>query len=246
MKSNRLLPFLGLVLLLLGHASAQAQVVRYRDADSPRLWTTTEVDTIVQEMNRRYKRAGVAFQVRIKNTITRPDTLIHEYILSGTPTPAAKAARHQQLQELVGKPLPAFALPDLQGQTVSTNRLLGKPVVVNLWFTTCGPCVAEMPALNRIRREKAASEIVFLALTFDKKEKVQVFLQKRAFAFRHVAGAQRYCDQFTAGYPITLFVDRTGVVRSVLGSLPATYDPVTHKALGVDDREFYAALKQIE
>lgn len=250
MKSNRFLSFLSFVVLLLVSAQAQGQVVRYRDAASTNfrhiLNTAAEMDTIVQKMNRQYKSAGVEFHARITKTITRPDTILHEFILSGSPTQGAQAARQQQLNLLVGKPLPAFSLPDLQGQLVSTESLRGKPVVVNLWFTACAPCIEEMPVLNRIRQEKAASEVVFLALTFDDKKKVQAFLKKRPFTFRHIAGAEAYCEQFTNGYPITLFVDKTGIVQSVLGAVPIKYDPVTKKPIGADDKEFYAALKQIE
>ncbi|WP_143436782.1 TlpA family protein disulfide reductase [Hymenobacter crusticola] len=232
--------------LLLLSAPARSQVVRYRNNDSPKLWTAIEVDTFVQQMNRRGRSAGYEFRARINKTITRADTVIHEYNLHGTPTRAAELAHQQQLQAWVGKPLPAFSLPDLQGQRVSTQSLRGKPVVVNLWFTTCGPCIAEMPELNRIHREYATTDVVFLALTFDKKEKVQAFLKKRPYAFRHIAGATTYCDQFTSGYPTTLFVDRTGIIRRVLGAIPIRYDAVTNKPTGADDQAFYAALKQIQ
>ncbi|WP_375437694.1 TlpA family protein disulfide reductase [uncultured Hymenobacter sp.] len=246
MKSNRLFPLLSFVVLWLLSGPARGQVVRYKEARSPKLWTAAEVDTFAQVMNRRGKSAGYEFHPRITKTIRRSDTLIHEYILSGTPTRAALAANQQQLQALVGKPLPAFSLPDLQGQLVSTKSLRGKPVVVNLWFTACAPCIAEMPVLNRIRKEKASSEVIFLAVTFDKQEKVQAFLKRQPFAFRQIAGAKQYCEQFTTGYPTSLFVDRRGIVRSVLGSIPVKYDPVTSQLLSVDDKDYYAALKQIK
>lgn len=245
MKLHRLFPFLRFAALLLT-LPAHGQVVRYRDQDSPRLWTRREVDSLAQLMNIRGKSAGFEFHARIKNTITRPDTIIHDYILSGTPTREAMSAHEQQLQALVGKPLPAFALPDLQGNPVSSQNLVGKPVVLNLWFTSCGPCLEEMPYLNQIRSKKAGTDVVFLAVTFDSKEKVQAFLQKRPFTFRHVVGAKQYCDQFATGFPTTMFVDRSGIIQSVLGTLPVKYDPATHQAVGADFTEFYAALQLIE
>jgi thiol-disulfide isomerase/thioredoxin len=245
MKLLRLFPCLSFAALLL-NVPAQGQVVRYRDQDSPRLWTRREVDSLAQLMNIRGKSAGFEFHARIKQTITRPDTIIHEYILSGTPTREAVAAHEQQLHALVGQPLPAFTLADLQGNQVSSQSLVGRPVVVNLWFTSCGPCLEEMPYLNQIRSQKARTDVVFLAVTFDSKEKVQAFLKKRPFTFRHLVGAKQYCDQFTSGYPTTMFVDRSGIIQSVLGTLPVKYDPTTHQALGADTKEFYAALQLIE
>lgn len=239
---------LGLLALLLGGVPAHGQVVRYRSVDgsSPKLWTAAEVDTFRQVMNRRGRPAGLAFDVVIRQTITRADTVIHEYSLFGTHTPAALLARQQSLDGFIGQPLPAFALPDVQGKLVDSHRLLGQPLVLNLWFTTCGPCIAEMPTLNRIQREKAATGIVFLALTFESSEKVRAFLHKQPFTYRQVAGAKQYCAQFATGYPVTLFVGRDGRIKKVLGGIPVADDPATQQQGRVDDSAFYAALKQIE
>jgi cytochrome c biogenesis protein CcmG/thiol:disulfide interchange protein DsbE len=246
MKPTLLFPFLGLLALLLGGTPAQGQVVRYRSAGSPKLWTAAEVDTFRQVMNRRVRAAGLAFDVVLGQTLTRPDTVIHEYTLVGNHTPAALQARQQGLDGLIGQPLPAFALPDLQGKLVDSRRLLGKPVVLNLWFTTCGPCIAEMPTLNRIQREKASTGIVFLALTFERAPQVRAFLQKQSFTYRQVAGAQQFCAQFVTGYPVTFFVGRDGRIKKVLGGLAGEGDPATPTRRSIDDKAFYAALKQIE
>jgi cytochrome c biogenesis protein CcmG/thiol:disulfide interchange protein DsbE len=246
MKPKRLAPFLSLLALLLGGTQAQGQVVRYRNAGSPKLWTAAEVDTFRHVMNRRVRAAGLAFDVVIDQTLTRPDTVIHEYRLVGSRMPAAWQARQQGLDGFIGQLLPAFALPDLQGKLVDSHCLLGKPVVLNMWFTTCGPCIAEMPTLNRIQREKASTEIVFLALTFERAQQVRAFLQKHSFTYRQVAGAQPYCAQFVTGYPVTFFVGRDGRIKKVLGGLAGDVDPATPTQPSIDAKAFYAALKQIE
>jgi len=60
-----------------------------------------------------------------------------------------------------GAPAAADALPDLslpclgaaQGTaTVPLRRLTGRPTVVNLWASWCGPCREELPALARLSR----------------------------------------------------------------------------------------------
>lgn len=246
MKLNWYWPVLGLFALLLGSTHVHGQIVRYRDMGSPRLWTQVEVDTFTQTMNRRGRTAGLEFHPRIDKTITHSDTIIYEYTLLGTHTAAALQARQQSLHIFTGKPLPAFALTDLQGKLVTSKSLLGKPVVLNLWFTRCGPCIAEMPALNRIQREKAGTEIVFLALTFESKERVQAFLQKQPFTFRHLVDAKQYCQQFETGYPITIFVGRDGLIKRVLEGIEVQFDKATNKPISADDKAFYAALRQIE
>lgn len=49
-----------------------------------------------------------------------------------------------------GSELPDFVLTDPAGQKLDLQSLKGKPLLVNLWATWCAPCVAELPALDRL------------------------------------------------------------------------------------------------
>lgn len=247
MHSFRLFQLVGLVTLLVGWTQAYGQVVRYLNGSSPKLWTKTEVDTFVQVMNRRGRSAGLEFRARIDKTIARPDTIIYKYTMIGETSADALQQRTRYLTTFAGKPLPPFSLVDLQGNLVSSKSLQGKPLVINMWFTTCGPCIAEMPTLNRIQREYAYSGVVFLAMTFESQQKVQAFLRKKSFTFQHIAGATQYCRQFETGYPFTIFVGRDGLIKCILGGIEtAKADSVTGKPSTANDKEFYAALKQVE
>lgn len=48
---------------------------------------------------------------------------------------------------LIGKPMPSFSLVTLDGRTVTTADLRGKPVVLNFWASWCPSCVDEHAAL---------------------------------------------------------------------------------------------------
>ncbi len=52
-----------------------------------------------------------------------------------------------------GKPLPTVQLVANDGTKVSTASLLGKPLVLNVWATTCEACKKEMPALAQMHTE---------------------------------------------------------------------------------------------
>lgn len=49
---------------------------------------------------------------------------------------------------MAGDPLPVVTLLDLDGNEVDTASLVGEPLVINFWNTTCGPCRHEMPVLG--------------------------------------------------------------------------------------------------
>ena len=50
---------------------------------------------------------------------------------------------------IVGQPLPAISLPDLHGNAHALSDYRGHRVLLNFWASWCGPCLDEMPALNR-------------------------------------------------------------------------------------------------
>ena len=52
-----------------------------------------------------------------------------------------------------GKEMPYLSLKIISGEKIETQNLKGKVIVINLWFTTCYPCILELPALNRLVEE---------------------------------------------------------------------------------------------
>ena len=64
----------------------------------------------------------------------------------------------------------------------------GKVVVINLWASWCGPCRREIPEYEKVRKEYADRNVVFIGLTVEdpryEGEKVQRFLRDVSFGFR--------------------------------------------------------------
>ena len=45
-----------------------------------------------------------------------------------------------------GKELPEATLAGVDGSQVTTRELIGTPLIINFWYSTCEPCRREMPA----------------------------------------------------------------------------------------------------
>jgi thiol-disulfide isomerase/thioredoxin len=64
--------------------------------------------------------------------------------------------------------LPSLSIEDEHGQTVDLKNLRGRYVLLNLWATWCGPCAAEMPALDSLRQKLDAKKFEVVALNEDR------------------------------------------------------------------------------
>ena len=119
--------------------------------------------------------------------------------------------------ELIGCKAPDFSLETLDGERINLSDLKGKIVVLNFWFIECAPCIAEMPALNKLAEEYQDSEVVFVAFGRNDKESLIRFGKKHKFKYKVVASdfnfANKYC--IVSGWPTNMVLDRNGVLRKI-------------------------------
>ena len=92
-----------------------------------------------------------------------------------------QAAHERADRSHAGMAAPDVLFQDPVGEPASIPQFAGKPVLLNLWATWCGPCVVEMPTLDALAvREK---NLVVLAVSQDRsgEEAVRAFFEARDF-----------------------------------------------------------------
>lgn len=84
-----------------------------------------------------------------------------------------------ELMKYEGEALPEFSLSDMQGNQHSLSDYRGKVVMVNFWATYCGPCIKEMPSMQRLKEKLSGKPFAILAVDMaEEKSAVERFLQK--------------------------------------------------------------------
>ena len=142
-----------------------------------------------------------------------------------------------------------FKLPTLttlNNKKINVTNLKGKPTLINFWFTTCIPCIEEMPILNQIK-EQLKDSVNFIAITYESSEKVRTFLQKHKFNFTQITNAGKYIESMSiATFPLNIFLDKNGIVRKIENGIPYKIDVIDNKELKIiDGKDFLEALRKL-
>jgi thiol-disulfide isomerase/thioredoxin len=146
---------------------------------------------------------------------------------------AARTARYQAMDSNFGQTDPyQYKLPELDanaatGGPLDMAKLKGKTLVIDFWATWCGPCVAQHPMIEEVRRKYAASpDVVFLSIdSDDDRTLVKPFLEAQKWTQRvyHEGGLGGLLN--VAALPTLLVIDPAGkAVTRMTGFNPDSFE----------------------
>lgn len=117
-------------------------------------------------------------------------------------------------EEWIGKAFPDFKVKDTEGKEWSNTDVTGRPMVLNFWYTGCGPCIREMPELNKWM--EVYPDVTYLATTFDSAAQIKKIVESRPFLFTQIADDLFFFETFhVSGMPVTILVDKKGIIRHI-------------------------------
>jgi len=116
-----------------------------------------------------------------------------------------------------GVQAPDFSVTNVDGQAIRLADLKGKRVIFNFWATWCVPCLVEIPNFIKLRAETSATNVVILGLSTDDAALQRAFAQRNDINYplailQHVPSPY----QDVAKIPVTMVIDRNGVIQHVL------------------------------
>jgi thiol-disulfide isomerase/thioredoxin len=78
-----------------------------------------------------------------------------------------------------GEGIPAITLPGLDGNPRTLPAAWpGRPLLVNVWASWCGPCIEEMPELQRFAAEQGDNGVQVVGIALDDAASVRAFLER--------------------------------------------------------------------
>jgi cytochrome c biogenesis protein CcmG/thiol:disulfide interchange protein DsbE len=132
---------------------------------------------------------------------------------------------------LIGKPAPAFELPQLADPSLrfAAAQMKGQVWVLNVWASWCVPCLAEHPLVTQLARTPG---VTVVGLNYkDKPEDAQRWLARHGDPYQVIAADREGrvgIDFGVYGVPETFVIDREGMIRH------KQIGPITPEALRDD------------
>jgi thiol-disulfide isomerase/thioredoxin len=106
----------------------------------------------------------------------------------------------------------ALQLSTLNDEAIPKERFDGKVLFVNIWATWCGPCIRELPAIERLRQKLDSSKVSFVYASNETAGEIKAFAEKRRLVlpFVRIHNLEALGVQVL---PTTYIFDRSGTLR---------------------------------
>lgn len=135
-----------------------------------------------------------------------------------------------------GKKFSFIPVTDVLSGAAVTITPMGKPMVVNFWFSTCEPCKREMPALTAAAAAYG-TRVNFIGINpNDTEESASAFIEKYGIKYaNYLDDGDQLSEAGVTTMPTTFFIDANGyIVKTHAGELtPEDIDNLLQNELGV-------------
>ena len=119
-----------------------------------------------------------------------------------------------------------FSYPNQSEELISLSSFRGSMVYVDVWATWCGPCIAEIPSLERLQEDYQDKNIVFLSISVDTDKNAW----EKMLIDDELGGVQLWADGWSEltrsyaifGIPRFMLIDKTGYLISVDAPRPSS------------------------
>ena len=131
--------------------------------------------------------------------------------------PASRQSTTVHGRAIGGKPAPAFSTRDLDGRALRLEDFRGTTVLLNFWASWCVPCREEFPVLADVPSRHPGVRVLGVVFN-DSPASAKKFMAAHGGSWPGLSDpdgriAVAYGVGFKPGLPMTIVIDRDGVIR---------------------------------
>lgn len=219
----------------------------YKEIGKTQTLTSAEYEVLKRVKIKKLENSGMMMilEESLLDSTRLGESMVYTYKLERVFENGLRISTNSSIEKVYsfcGKQFPEFSLKSLEGEVVNLSDFKGKAILINFWFTGCGPCIKEMPALNNIKK-KYGDQLVFLSISFNTKGELDNFFQSHNFDFMHLTDAKDFIDKIGInGYPKNILIDKKGFVHQILDGIHQQLD----KEGNVIDGDGQEIIREIE
>ena len=134
----------------------------------------------------------------------------------------------------IGSHLRNAPMQGLTGRSEFLSGYLGKPLIINVWASYCGPCLDEMGSLERLWQRYGEHFNVIGISIDDYPDRARIFLAKSETTFPHYIDRQLMLENMLGAktIPLTLLIDAEGKVLQKIGGAQDWDSPEIIETIG--------------
>jgi thiol-disulfide isomerase/thioredoxin len=212
-----------LTLMVFSCKDEKSKEVYFKNGTTGKVLTKIEYKEVKDGLFK--KMSGLSDKVTINeiftDSINSNDSIIKVYKLNvniGSPKETEKKEK-EKIYSFLNKTVPSKILTTQNGEKIDLSKI-SKPTVLNFWFTSCKPCIDEMPILNKIK-SKYQNQVDFIAITHEEKDKTVPFFKKHKFDYKQIIGEKEFVEQLgIQAFPKNIFIDKNGIIKIIENGIP--------------------------
>ena len=148
-------------------------------------------------------------------------------------TPVASGKTPGEVQ--IGDSLREATMQGLNGATRNLSEFRGKPLIINMWASWCGPCRAEMASLERLAWLDPAGQFTVIGIsTDDYPEQAMTLLRKSNATISQFIDSKLQMENMLGAtrLPLTVLIDANGRVLDKIYGAQQWDDPESLRLIG--------------
>ncbi len=130
---------------------------------------------------------------------------------------------------LKGKPAPIIRGRNIKDGHINLADLKGQVIYVDIWATWCGPCLHELPSLEKLQRKFVSNpKITFVSISIDEDRKAwQKMVQDKGMKGIQIIADNAWQSDFIANYkvpgiPRFIIIDKNGSIFNATAPRPSS------------------------